>query len=659
MLINFEKLPDKIVQQYNAWKSARDKFLIRANKARDYFLNDVEGTGTTYTQEQYNKIRTTTNLPISFNILYPVVSQKSAILNQSKYSINILPIDDNAKAVAHIMNKIKDMILYSSSSVLEIKEAVKEYLITGISHIGWTKTEYTPDDSLFGLKLVHYPIEEVILDPNFKRQDASDMRGYFITKKVTSDVFEYFFKPYLNIINDYYNSNYTIEEVVSGVKRLDTESINLVKSLDQYEVEMIDYYDKTIAEMLIVRDPETKLVKRIFRENMFPDQFEIIASTYEILDRKIAKFVRITRTVNQKIYEIAIEETEEFPLKSLFMEWGNAPYKSKGMGGYLIPMQETMDKVLQQMIFNAMLINNGGIKAPQGSIPDELRANWEQDGFNPLAIKFYVPYTAPNGQILVPEREQMPQLPQHYIVLLSLIKEMMEFTVGITPIVTGDVKSATSEVFATNQLYQNAAMHRVLDNAQYINTIFEAIGRVLIQLLPSYIDTNKQYHFFNEEAGDFDEIQITNEQLNTITEAKFRLIAVPTEATPMQKMSTAKSLLDIAQTTQNPLERDLFIKEAYRLANIRGFEQLQEKIDTINNLQQQLKEYADKEERFNQLMKQMENRIINAELKAKVVEAQMKAVVDIEKAKIATEKDLQYETLVKSTEFDREKNNKK
>lgn len=127
----------------------------------------------------------------------------------------------------------------------------------------------------------------------------------------------------------------------------------------------------------------------------------------------------------------------------------------------------------------------------------------------------------------------------------------------------------------------------------------------------------------------------------------------------MQKMSTAKSLLDIAQTTQNPLERDLFIKEAYRLANIRGFEQLQEKIDTINNLQQQIKEYADKEERFNQLMKQMENRVINAELKAKIVEAQMKAVVDIEKAKIATEKDLQYESIAKSTEFDQEKNNKK
>lgn len=643
MLIDLEPIPKQLKELQSSWEGRRQDFINFAKLAKEYYYNDVEGTKTNYTQQQVKKIESANKAVVSLNYIYPYVSQKAAILNQNKYSHRIITTDNRAKEVAYVMDKAKDLILNSSEALIEFREAILESLITGMSHVGWVYEDYPEDDS-FGIQFMHIPIEYIILDPNSRKKSNLDMRGYFYIKKTTKDIVENIYNPYLETINSYYNKKYTIDDLVNyKTPVINSSRDNLVTSLNMEQVEVKKYYTKQIAQMYLIKNPESGIITREFRENYFPEQFDLILETSEVVDVVTAQFVKETTLINDKIIEIKMIPSRDFLLKTIYYEWDQEPYKSKGMVHFIVGMQQTVDKTIQELLYNASLLNAGGWTAPKGSISDEDRQKWEQDGAVPGVMKEYVPVVYENT-VLKPEREQPPQLPPHFVQIIDLMLSSIKISTNITEVVTGDLTKKL-DVFSTAQLYQTSAMYRISEFADYLNTIQAQMGKALCEILPSIIRPDKHYYFFNQEEDDFDEFAVTKDQLNTIVQSRFLVTAVPSALSPTAKNSMAIGLTNIAQTTQDPVERDVYIKHAYKLMDLRGFDQLKKDLETVQQQRNVIEQLQQQIERDRELIKQWENRVINAELKAEILRQQMRGAVALAKAEVAATKDTIIEKL--------------
>ena len=353
----------------------------------------------------------------------------------------------------------------------------------------------------------------------------------------------------------------------------------------------------------------------MFRENMFPEQ-QVIIDTGEIVKEEVNYFVRETTILGKKIVNVEILPLTMFPMKTMYFEWGGKPYRSYGMIHFTKGMQEAMDKVIQLLILNAMLSNNAGWTAPKGSIAEEDKPKWKIDGNNPMAIKEYVP--RPFGdQYFVPVRDVVVPLAQHYPLIMDMMKQGIEYSTGINPMIQGDPRGAKVDVFSSLQQYQSAAMQRINLAAQHINQIQEYMGRVIVQWLPSQLKTNEYYGFYDQQ-GQFDEIAITRDIIQVMSTENYTVAAVPAESVPTYRMAMATELMKISQTTPDPQERNVYIKKAFNLSDIRGFDDMQEELNEINKLNQQIQQLQEQIERDDELMKQYENRALLAEYKMKV-----------------------------------------
>jgi len=194
------------------------------------------------------------------------------------------------------------------------------------------------------------------------------------------------------------------------------------------------------------------------------------------------------------------------------------------------------------------------------------------------------------------------------------------------------------------QAYQNAGMQRINMAINDINNYMESIGKILIQYILANIKPNVNYQFFNEN-GVLDEVKIANEIMQVLRTSNFNVLAVPSEASPTQKLNMAIEMMKVAQTTPDPVERSMFIKKAFSLSDIRGFDEMAQELDEVKKLQGQLQSMQEQIERDKELMKQFENRTINAELKAKIIERIANAIDNINSKEVEVKKDMEIEKL--------------
>ena len=641
----YEDVPAKLENKLNSWTQAKAKWLARAEEAFGYFFNDIEDTGTTYTQNQTDKIKATTNIPVSINLLYPVLSQKHAILCQTKPSHKVVSLSDNqeAKAAAYVLDKAKYSIFYNSEALTHNEEAIKSYLISGIGHTGLLPKDFTSQGE-FGLSYQNLPIWNITVDPNSRLKTNEDMQGYIYAKELAEDVMLKLYQPLIETIRDYYGIQVSIDDLLSSPVSTGIPRHTQLESLMSERKGLVrKYYDKSVAEMFYVRNPETGEIDRLFKENMFPEQHVLIDSG-EVIKSDVNYFVRETTIIGKKIMNIEMMPITLFPMRTQYFEWGGKPYRSYGMIHFTKGMQEAMDKTIQMLILNAMLSNNAGWTAPKGSIAEEDATKWKIDGNNPMAIKEYVPRVYEGGVVLKPERDQITPLGQHYPLIMDMMKQGIEYSTGINPMIQGDPKGAKIDVFASLQQYQSAAMQRINLASMHINQAQEYMGRVLVQWLPSLLKTNQYYSFFDQQ-GKFDEIKITQEIIQTLGVENFTVAAVPAESSPTYRMSMATEMMKIAQTTPDPQERNVYIKKGFALSDIRGFDDMEEELNEINKLNQQIQQMQEEMERDEELMKQYENRALLAEYKAKL--AMMVADMDkeINVSGAEAQKDIEIEKL--------------
>ena len=645
-MIMYEDVPAKLEQKLSSWVNAKAKWLARAEEAFGYFFNDIEETATTYTQDQVSKIQSTTNIPVSINLLYPVLSQKHAILCQGKPSHKVVSLSgtEQAKAIASVLDKAKHAIMYNSEALIHNEEAIKSFLICGLAHIGIMPKDFTSNGE-FGLSYQNLPIWNVTVDPNSRLKTNEDMEGWIYSKELNEDVIQKLYGPMIETIKSYYGIEVKIDDLVSspvatGIPR----QAQLESLINQRKGLVRKYYDRSVATMYYVKNPETGEIDRLFKENLFPEQQELLIDNGKVVKTDVNYFVRETTIIGKKIIAVEMMPTTLFGMKSMYFEWGGKPYRSYGMIHFTKGMQEAMDKIIQQLILNAMLSNNAGWTTPVGSMTEEQKAKWKIDGANPMAVKEYTPRVYEGGVVLGPVRDKIQPLSQDFPMIMDMMKQGIEYSTGINPMIQGDPRGAKIDVFSSLQQYQSAAMQRINLAAIHINQTQEYMGRVLVQWLPSVLKTDQYYTFF-DQSGKQDEIKLTKEQIQLLGVENFTVAAVPAESIPTYRMAMATELMKISQTTPDPQEKNVYIKKAFGLSDIRGFDDMQEELDEVHKLNQRVQQQEEQLKEDQEVLKQMRNRVINAELEKDIAEAKAGAIDAVNSAQVATEKQLEIDAL--------------
>lgn len=617
-MITYTRVPERIKAKYESWKSdtvwGRKQWLTRAEESEEYYYNDVDQTGTTYTATQVSKIANKTNIPVSINFLHPVTNQKLALLTQTKPSIKTLSLDGRAKQHAMVLDKMKHGVFYTSNASVEIESMIKDMLITGMGHIMISPSDYYKK-GMFNIRVIHVPFDEVILDINAKSRTLEDMEGFFLERAFTIPKALQIYGGIIAQLRDPAGRPVDIKTFTgeTWVEQQLTEKQDITTTTWNTDDRVIarEYYEKVFSTMYLIRQED--LLQYVFAENLAPeDQALLINPVAEFPDIYIRKTIILG---DFAIWQETLPCTE-YPLRTSFFEWGGKPYRSYGMIHFTKGMQQAFDKILQIMILNGILSNNAGWTAPKGAIPEEDREKWEQFGAHPQVIKEWVPKVIEN-QIMKPERDQVTQLSNFYPMVLEMMKQGIEYSTGVSAVLQGNAQEANVEVFSSLQQYQNAAMMRVMMSTGHINQTLKELGQVLIEYLAANL-TPDTYSFFDEK-GKLNELTLAKEIVNDIKTFKFLTVSVPSTAMPTQRLAIATELAKIAQSSPDPAERQILTQKALELSDIREYEEIQEKLDAVRRANAELQNLQAAYDRLLETSKQMENKYINIALENRIL----------------------------------------
>lgn len=619
-MLKFERIPQHIYEKYVSWKSdtlyGRKQWLSRSQTAEEYYYNDVDKTGTTYSAAQVQKITENTNIPVSINFLHPIINQKLAILAGTKPSMKVVSLDGRAKQQAEILDKVKHGILSSSNSQVEVEETIKDMLIAGMGHIMVVPTDYYRP-GIFNLSIINVPYDEVILDINAKRRTLDDMEGFFVEKSFTMPKIMRLYGDIITQLKDEFGNPVDIGTFAgqTWIEGEVTEKADVITTTWNADDKIIvrEFYEKVFTTMYLVPNPETGLTEYMFAEDLELDQQSILSTaTSSVQDIFIKKHIMLG---DYCVYYQILPITE-YPLRTIFFEWGGKPYRSYGAMHFTVGMQEAFDKILSIMILNGILSNNAGWTAPKGAIIEEDRKKWEDHGGNPRVIKEYMPKQFGN-EIVKPERDQPLQLSNFYPMILEMLKNGIEYSTGITAILQGDARESGVDVFSSLQQYQNAAMMRIQLATARLNEVMRELGQVLVEYIVSAI-TPDSYQFFDQN-GDLNELELAIDYVNKMREYRYQVASIPASALPSQRLATATELMKIAQSSPDPAERQILTQKAMELSDIREYDDVMEKLDSVKNAQGKLR---DMQEAYNRLMetsKQMENKYITVSLENRIL----------------------------------------
>jgi hypothetical protein len=608
-----EEVPDYITTRYNAWKSKRDKWLKYALECKAYYYNDVEGTKTTYTQKQMDAIKRKSGMPVTINYLYPTANQDIALLIQTKPSHKTVSMDGRFKERCEVIDKMSYHLMYSSNAVLENEEAVKNTVIMGLGHLMIDqKGFFEPGE--FGFTYRNADPGEIILDAGSKRRDNQDMLGYFVDRVISYINFCATYKPMVDELRDRKGRPVTLEYFRSSKFLGGRKDPKGTYDVNNPDVWVREYYDKIFTTMYLVQNEKGSYMK-LFRENLVPGTEWLLEGAKESLE---GIYVRKWTIAGDKVIGREVMPLTSYNCITNYYEWAGHPYDCYGMVHFAKAMQDALDKSIQLMLINGMMQNNAGYKTPKGSIAPQDKQNWELYGNDPTKLKEYVPVVV-GGKAFIPERETIQPLSNFYPMITEMMKQGIYDVTGIRPILSGDTSEAKVDVFSSLRQYQDAAMQRVIMAVTHINQSQVMMGNIMIEYLGSMVNPSDYYAFYDEK-GVLNEMQIALEMAQDLSLGRFKMLSVPGQLMPSQRTATSSELYKIAQSTADPYERQVYTQTALEFADIPGTKPLQEKLDTVKQLSGQIESLQKQIERQEEIIKQLENRVLNAELKSRLMD---------------------------------------
>ncbi len=645
-MVKYTLVPEELHRIYDNWSGIAKSFHKKTARYENYFLSDVDETDTPFDKEQLKRIRKTTGVESSINRIYSTTSQAIAYLARKRQSSRMVAINEKYKPHAIVIDKIKQGIMIDSQSTVAEEESIKDMLISGMG-CKVIREPINDYESIFPAVVEHIHSSQVILDVNCTDRTLRKMQGWWIDKEIPLEEAKRMYQEKLDQINLLFvkegEPQVTWESFAksgsSGTANINRRSPeNLVYA---QTVWMREFNDKVYTECYLVEDPDFG-IRKLFKENLFPMQHSLLNNPIRV-DKGV--YERKTTILGDYIIDVTIQTTTEYSLNVKFFEWGGKPYKSKGFIHFGIPMQQAYDSTLQLLLLHGYVTANAGYKAPSNSIKSSRVTDWEEGLLNPLKLKLYDPVQI-GDKVFIPERDQPGQLGNFYPMLLQMFTQGLYEVQGMDPILLGNTQGGQVETFASLTKYETAAMQRIMMQYDHISIAQQQEGNVLIDRITSELKPETAYVFLDTQ-GNVNEAQFTVEAIKEAKMARYKVYAIPYEAMPTQRIAISTELLKIAQTTNDPSERKIFIHHALKLQDIGEVDQLLDEINEVNNVKQFAAQLQEQLKRQSELMKQTENKALNAEYREKLYARMITALEKIAKEEANAVLGIQIETLKK------------
>lgn len=578
----------------NILQSARGAWEVHANECEEYFFSNVEGTNTQYTQAQKQTIEEDYKVSVSINLLYPIIEQMLSFIVGPKPSVRVVPVGEGDKNTAYLCQSLWSAVFYQGYTNEEIKGAIRDSLITGSGFVLVEPSGFYRRNP-FNVNITYVPWKYVYVDPNSTRWDYSDAEYILISKSISAN----------KIVNEYGKFGITMEHL----KRI--SSMPLAPTTSGYsianEIEINELYSK---EWIKSEPNEPKFLWKNGQIKDIPEYNEHYPLQSNVYVKKTLLLAK-----NYKVWEGYLP-VKEYPIIHFpCVHYPNGKNgKTYGIIHFLIDPQKAFNNTHSAVILNAQLHGHIKMIAPKGMIDKE---EFQQFGSNPKVLMEYESY--PDQPQAKPERMMpMPLSNAHYTLFGEYVK-FVEYISGIWAVMQGN-GAAAPDTFGGTQAMQMYGTQRIKMRASLIDLSIAKLCHCVLNFiifyspkgsLFRYIDESNEQILQNPQTGQMEKVQNPPQdewrEINLLYKPDindFDVVATPNPSTPTTRMLASQLLGVISGQMQDPNISKLFAQYSLKLLDIPEADDINRKVDTIQQMEQQMQQTT---QQLQQLQQELQN----------------------------------------------------
>ena len=569
-------LEQKYNSLFNSLVSSRGDWLERAIEAEDFYYSDVEGTFTQYKREQLEKLKKKYAINVSIDILLPLVEQMISILVNTNPSARIVPVGNEDKDIAYLLNDIFAKIWKDSKADIEIESAITDSVITGSGFvIVEPVTAY--DTNKLRIKISHVPYTDVLVDPASRKWDFSDASVICIAKPVKLQ---------------YAMDVYGIKEDASY---LTVESISQDPAFRGYNFVGFDSKQRIVW------------VKDFYEKQIVNGEIEVNGVRIPYQKPTIVRTIQ----VGSKIIYRGNLPLDEYPIVH-FPFIHRRSNRTYGMVHFLIDLQKATNKFIDLTIYNAQLGSNFRYMTPEGAIVN--KEKWEQEASAPGVVLEYRPDpNLPNGgrpEVVMPQ-----PLNQAFYTLFNASVQLAEYVSGIFGVIQGN-SNRTPDVYSTVASLQNMGVQRIKNKARKYDVQIGRIAKICLKYVQSLLPRDVILRYVS------DEYKLTAiEKLNDILTVDFDVETSSNPSTPTVRQFTAQVLSNVAGNIGDPNYSIALLEEIINLLDVPEADRILQKISVIDNLNSRISQLTALIEEQNAMIKRLRKKLEDAQIDIERIKA--------------------------------------
>lgn len=528
----------KYNQLFLSLASAKSDWLSRAIEAEEFYYSDVEGTYTQYTKKQLEKLKERYSINASINVLLPLVEQMISILVNTNPSARIIPVGNEDKDLAYLLNDIFTKIWKDSRADIEIENAITDSVITGSGFV-IVEPINAYDPNKLRVKISHVPYTDVFVDPASRKWDYSDASVICIARPVKLQ---------------YAMDIYGIDEKDIGV----------------YSVEAISS-DPAFRGYTSSFSPEQKIVwVKDFYEKVIVQGVTRVNNVDIPYQRPV---IRRTLQVGSKIIYQSDIPIDEYPIVH-FPFLHRRSNRTYGMVHFLIDLQKAINKFMDITIYNAQLGSNFRYMAPEGGIVDKNK--WENDASTPgVVLEYRADPNLPGGgkpEIVMPQ-----PLNQAFYTLFNSGIQLAEYISGIFGVVLGNSNKAP-DVYSTVASLQNMGVQRTRNKARRYDIQIGRIAKLALKYAQIYLPREIIVRYVSDEAK-----LIALQKIDDLLSVDFDVETSSSPSIPTTRLLASQILSNIAGNIGEPNLALALLEEVINLLDIPEADRIIQKVSIINN----------------------------------------------------------------------------
>lgn len=448
-------------------REKRNKWFKRGEEFEMLLHNDMEGTGTAFTEEELKQMQERYTIPISINALSAICEQYQAFLTSSVPAIGLIPVGKTSKHFAYVWREIIKYSLYINKFQSRVQpQAIKDCITVGHGIVIIGPSNFFNMNE-FNCVIRSLPWRYFFPDPTSIEPDYQDGERHFIAWPMPRSKAKKIW-------------NLTKEQLEHATNVIEGDTSRFVDSAGvdgqgNKQVWVIECYEKVKARIYILPDgtrtfekPETL---SYVDEN---GQYKNVESYEDVFIRRVIK-------LGNYIADDKILPITKYPFGVYSFTHNRSPY-TYGLVHGIADLQHAINKFIALTMENAQKTNNSKIIAAAGTIQD--KAKWESDSSRPGVVLEFEPNAAlPDGGR--PHVETGQAYNSAWFMLLREMVKFMEYVTGIFDVLQGNSENAPQTAQATNSI-QNFGTQRPKMKARSFDDGNQTLLETLIEYMQAY-----------------------------------------------------------------------------------------------------------------------------------------------------------------------------